>query len=77
MERHFSRAAFATEVGKVSDPVKTEFGYHLIKVTAKTSPKDVSFSEVKDKVREELVALWMNTLIKDLREKAKIEITQQ
>ncbi|MDN3512926.1 MAG: peptidylprolyl isomerase [Candidatus Brocadia sp.] len=77
MVEEFSRAAFATEVGKVSDPVKTEFGYHLIKVTAKTSPKDVSFSEVKDKVREELVALWMNTLIKDLREKAKIEITQQ
>lgn len=77
MVEDFAKAAFATEVGKVSDPVKTEFGYHLIKVTAKTPPKDVSFSQVKDKVREELVALEMNNLINNLREKAKIEITLQ
>lgn len=75
MVEDFAKAAYATEVGKVSDPVKTEFGYHLIKVTAKTPPKDVSFSQVKDKVREELVALEMNALIKDLKEKARIEIT--
>lgn len=73
----FTKAAFATEVGKVSDPVKTEFGYHLIKVTAHTPAKDVSFSQVKDKIREELVAIEMNNLVKDLREKAKIEITLQ
>ncbi|MBW7899515.1 Foldase protein PrsA 1 precursor [Candidatus Brocadiaceae bacterium B188] len=75
MVEDFAKAAFATEVGKVSDPVKTEFGYHLIKVTAKTPAKDVSYSQVKDKVREELVAFEMNALIKDLREKTKIEIT--
>jgi peptidyl-prolyl cis-trans isomerase C len=75
MVEDFAKAAFATEVGKVSDPVKTEFGYHLIKVTAKTPPKDVSFSQVKDKVREELVAREINNLVKELREKAKIEIT--
>ncbi len=74
MVEEFAKAAFATDAGKVSDPVKTEFGYHLIKVTAKTSPKDVSFSQVKDKVREELVAREMNNLVKDLREKGKIEI---
>lgn len=77
MVEEFAKAAFATEVGKVSDPVKTEFGYHLIKVAAKTPPQDVSFSQIKDKVREELVALEMNATIKDLREKAKIEITLQ
>ncbi|TVM04301.1 MAG: hypothetical protein CV087_01300 [Candidatus Brocadia sp. WS118] len=75
MVEEFSKAAFATDVGKVSDPVKTEFGYHLIKVTAKTPPKDVSFSQVKDKVREELIALEMNATIKYLKEKANIEIT--
>jgi len=75
MVEAFAKAAFATEVGKVSDPVKTEFGYHLIKVAASTPAKDVSFSEVKDKVREVLVAIEMNNLVKDLKEKAKIEIT--
>lgn len=75
MVESFANAAFSTEVGKISDPVKTEFGYHLIKVTAHNPSKDVSFSEVKDKVRDELIAIEMNNLIKDLREKAKIEIT--
>lgn len=77
MVEDFAKAAFATEVGKISDPIKTEFGYHLIKVTAKTPPKDVSFGEVKDKVREELIAIEMNNLVKDLREMAKVEITLQ
>ena len=77
MVEDFAKAAFATEVGKVSDPVKTEFGYHLIKVTANTPAKDVSFSEVKDRVREVLVGIEMNNLVKDLKEKAKIEITLQ
>ena len=71
----FANVAFATEVGKVSDPVKTEFGYHLIKVTARTPAKDVSFSEVKDRVKEELVGIAMRDLIKDLKEKAKIEVS--
>lgn len=77
MVEAFANAAFSLEVGKVSDPVKTEFGYHLIKVAAHTAPKDVSFSEVKERVREQLTAIEMNNLIKDLREKAKIEITLQ
>ena len=77
MVEDFAKAAFAIEAGKVSDPVKTEFGYHLIKVTASTPAKDVSFSEVKDRVREVLVAIEMNNLVKDLKEKAKIEIALQ
>ena len=77
MVEDFAKAAFAIEAGKVSDPVKTEFGYHLIKVTAHNQAKDVSFSEVKDKVREVLVANEMNNLVNDLKEKAKIEITLQ
>jgi len=75
MVEAFASAAFATEVGKISDPVKTEFGYHIIKVTNRTPAKDVSFSEVKGQVKDELVGKEMSNLIKDLKEKAKIEVS--
>jgi len=35
MVPEFENAAFTMEIGQVSTPVKTQFGYHLIKVTAK------------------------------------------
>ena len=47
----FERAAFAAEVGEIVGPVQTEFGWHVIKVTAHTAP---TLDEVADEVRAEL-----------------------
>jgi parvulin-like peptidyl-prolyl isomerase len=47
----FDQAAFSVPVGQVSEPVKTQFGYHLIKITAR---KERSFDEAKAQIEKEL-----------------------
>lgn len=55
MVPEFEEAAFAAEIGVVTDSVKTQFGYHLIKVEAKNQGKELEFSEVKDGVVNQLL----------------------
>ena len=55
MVPEFEEAAFASEIGVVTEPVKTQFGYHLIKVEAKNAGKDLDFEEVKDGVVNQLL----------------------
>lgn len=54
MVPEFDAAAFTQELNVVGAPVKTEFGYHLIKVTGKTPASEVPFAEVKEKIVESL-----------------------
>ncbi|MFW5451438.1 MAG: SurA N-terminal domain-containing protein [Methylophagaceae bacterium] len=47
METAFEDAAFSLSEGDISEPVKTEFGYHLIKLTAIESSEGKSFAEAR------------------------------
>ncbi len=78
MVKPFSDAAFQLKVGEISDLVRSEFGYHLIKVEDRKEAKRFSFEEAKDQVktdlrRQQATALYQE-YVKGLREKAAITI---
>lgn len=55
MVPEFEDATFAMNVGDVSEPVKTQFGYHLIKLEAKNEPTIPAYEEIADKVEKTLM----------------------
>lgn len=56
MVPEFDQAAFALAVGVVSDPVKTQFGYHLILVTEKNEDSEYPFDDIKEQLKEQLLS---------------------
>ncbi len=55
MVPEFEQAAFSLPVGKVSSPIKTQFGYHLIKVTKKKEGKQQEYEDVSAHLRQRLL----------------------
>jgi len=74
MLKPFEDAAFALDVGELSDPVQTQFGWHIIKVEEKRDQKLPSFDDVKEAIRTQLVAQKAQTVVTELRNSAEIEI---
>ena len=71
----FSQAAFAMEVGSFSqDPVRTQFGWHIIKVEDKRSAPPAAFDDVKDKLRAEMSQEIGTALATELRLKAEVTV---
>ena len=60
----FDKAAFALDTNELSDPVKTEFGYHLIQPLADVKAGSVTpFAQVKDQIRTQLESETKNTAV--------------
>ena len=51
MVPEFDEACFTMEVGEIRGPVKTQFGFHLIKLTAKNEAKPMEFDTIKDQLK--------------------------
>jgi peptidyl-prolyl cis-trans isomerase D len=56
MVPEFEKAAFSQKVGEVGEPVKTNFGYHLIKVTDKREGGLRPFEQVRMEIAQKLIA---------------------
>jgi peptidyl-prolyl cis-trans isomerase C len=77
MVPEFSKVAFEIEPGKISDPVKSQFGWHVIKVEDKRKRKAPDFETVKPQIETYVTRKAQADLVSKLRETAKIERIEQ
>lgn len=73
MVPEFSEAAFKLDKGQISDPVKTQFGWHVIKVEDKRSKPAPAFDDVKPQIENYVTRKAQAELVTKLRADAKIE----
>lgn len=81
MVKPFEDAAFGLKVGEISNPVRTKFGYHIIKVEDRKKAKRLSYEEaevqVRQKVTEDKAIALYREYVTTLRSKAKVTVNLQ
>ena len=73
MVKPFADAAFKMTPGQVSDPVKTQFGWHVLRVEEKRTKPVPTFDEMKEQIDQYLTRKAQQDTIVKLREAAKVE----
>lgn len=61
----FEQAAFSMKVGEISEPIKTQFGYHIIKVEARKS-----FEDFKPEIERQVRAQEAQKMLEEMQKKA-------
>jgi peptidyl-prolyl cis-trans isomerase C len=73
MVPQFEEAAYRLKKGEVSPPIKSQFGFHLIKLEDRRDKKLPTFDEVKEKILNSMIQKKAQEVAVALRTKAKIE----
>jgi len=78
MVPEFEKTAFSLNVGGISEPILTDFGYHIIKVEEKRAARKLSYDDIKNDLKELLfqknAQKRYEGWLKDLRVKANVKI---
>lgn len=78
MVAEFEKAAFSLPEGGISEPIRTRFGWHVLKVEERRGLPPRSFDEMKDSMRETLFKSQMERVtdqyLSDLRRGASVEV---
>lgn len=76
MVREFDEVAFGLNVGDISEPFMTRFGYHIVRVTGRQESESRTYAEVRDRLKNMLYQINMEeayeNFLKGLREDANI-----
>lgn len=74
----FERVAFSLKEGEVSDPVRTQFGWHVLKVEERRAVDVAPFEQVKDELETRLkmqkTEKFVEQYVQELRQKASVEV---
>lgn len=77
MVPEFSKAAFALKKGQISKPVKTDFGWHIIRLEDRKMGAAQPYDQVKGAIRNVLVRNKVQEVLAGLKDKAKVEIVDE